>query len=76
MERNTDAPILLANENQSRVISGAVTGIFLNGDSLTNTASVNAAKTALTNASINAVARVGPRLTNGYSLLAWDTDEE
>ncbi|MGB7747576.1 MAG: discoidin domain-containing protein [Verrucomicrobiia bacterium] len=47
------------NENQSRVISGAVTGIFLDGDDLTDSASISAAQTSLTNAAINAVARAG-----------------
>jgi alpha-galactosidase len=47
------------NENQSRVISGAITGVFLDGDSLTNAASIGAAQRCLTNAAINSVARVG-----------------
>jgi len=46
-------------ENQSRVISGAVTGVFLNGDSLTNAATISAAQRSLTNAAINAVAASG-----------------
>ena len=45
------------NENQSRLLSGAVTGLFLDGDSLTNAASINAAQSCLTNAAINALAR-------------------
>ncbi len=48
-----------ANEVQSRVINGAVTGLFLNGSILTNSASISLAQTCLTNAAINAVARVG-----------------
>jgi hypothetical protein len=48
-----------ANENQSRLISGAVTGLFLNGDSLTNAASISAAQNCLTNAAIDDVARAG-----------------
>ena len=47
------------NENQSRLICGAVTGIFLDGDVLTNSASQAAAQMCLTNAAINTVARVG-----------------
>jgi hypothetical protein len=47
------------NEVQSRLINGAITGLFLNGSILTNTASVALAQMCLTNAAINAVARVG-----------------
>lgn len=47
------------NEAQSRVINGAVTGLMLNGSILTNAASVGLAQTCLTNAALNAVARVG-----------------
>jgi hypothetical protein len=47
------------NEDQSRMINGAVTGLILNGSILTNTASVALAKQCLTNAAINTVARVG-----------------
>jgi len=47
------------NENQSRLINCAITGVFLGGDSLTNSASVVAAKTCLTNRAINDVARGG-----------------
>jgi hypothetical protein len=47
------------NENQSRLISCAITGVFLDGDSLTNSASQNRAVACLTNAAINAVARTG-----------------
>jgi hypothetical protein len=47
------------NENQSRLISGAVTGIFLDGDDLTTTAGQAAAQSCLSRSSINAVARVG-----------------
>lgn len=45
------------NEAQSRLISGALTGLFLNGDSLTNSASIGTAQNCLTNAAIDAVAR-------------------
>ena len=51
------------NENQSRLISGAITGIFLDGDDLTSSNGQQAADTCLTNASINAVARVGRSFT-------------
>lgn len=47
------------NENQSRLISGAVTGIFLDGDDLTTTAGQVAAQSCLGRSSINAVAREG-----------------
>ena len=47
------------NEIQSRLINGAITGLFLNGSILTNAASVSLAQMCLTNAAINAVARVG-----------------
>jgi hypothetical protein len=47
------------NEVQSRLINGAITGVFLNGSILTNAASIHLAQTCLTNAAINAVARVG-----------------
>jgi hypothetical protein len=46
------------NENQSRLISGAVTGLYLGGDDLTTTAGQNAARNCLGRNSINAVARV------------------
>ncbi len=45
------------NENQSRLISGAVTGLFLDGDDLTTTAGQTAAQTCLGKQSINALAR-------------------
>lgn len=48
-----------ANEVQSRLINGAVTGLFLNGSILTNAASVATAQMCLTNPAINSVARVG-----------------
>lgn len=49
-----------ANENQSRLISGAISGtVFLNGDDLASTTGQNLARTCLTNASINEVARAG-----------------
>ena len=47
------------NENQSRLISGAVTGLFLDGDALTNAVGQAIAEEMLTNAAIDAVARVG-----------------
>ncbi|MGH7990903.1 MAG: hypothetical protein ACREDS_12035, partial [Limisphaerales bacterium] len=47
------------NENQSRLINCAITGVFLNGSILTNSASINLAQLCLTNAAINNVARVG-----------------
>lgn len=46
-------------ENESRLINCAVTGLYLNGSILTNAASIAAAQLCLTNAAINAVARVG-----------------
>ena len=48
-----------SNEVQSRLINGAVTGVYLNGSILTNAASISLAQTCLTNAAINAVARTG-----------------
>ena len=51
------------NENQSRLISGAVTGVFLDGDDLTTSNGQAAAQTCLTNAAINSVARVGQTFT-------------
>jgi hypothetical protein len=47
------------NEMQSRLINGAVTGLYLNGSILTNAASMARAQLCLTNAAINAVARIG-----------------
>lgn len=47
------------NENQSRLINCAITGLFLDGDTLTNAASQAAARMCLTNRAINDVARVG-----------------
>ncbi|MEI9960411.1 MAG: hypothetical protein WDM76_04545 [Limisphaerales bacterium] len=47
------------NEAQSRLISGAVTGMLLNGDDLTTAAGQTAAKRFLTNSAINDVARTG-----------------
>jgi hypothetical protein len=46
-------------ENQSRVICGAVTGLFLDGDSLSNSASIGLAQLCLTNPALNAVDRAG-----------------
>ena len=51
------------NENQSRLISGAVTGLFLGGDDVTTTNGQQAAQACLTNAAINTVARVGRTFT-------------
>ena len=49
-----------ANENQSRLISGAVSGtLFLNSDDLTSSTGQTLAMNCLTNAGINAVARIG-----------------
>jgi hypothetical protein len=48
-----------ANEVQSRLINGAITGLFLNGSILTNAASIAMAEMCLTNPAINSVARVG-----------------
>jgi hypothetical protein len=48
---------LTTNENQSRLISGAITGLMLDGDALTNAANIAVAATYLTNSAINAVAR-------------------
>lgn len=50
---------LTTNENQSRLINCAITGVFLDGDSFTNASSQSAAISNLTNAAINAVARMG-----------------
>ncbi|MGH7971361.1 MAG: hypothetical protein ACREIC_21800, partial [Limisphaerales bacterium] len=47
------------NENESRVICGAITGLFLDGDSLSNSASIGAAQLSLTNAALDALARGG-----------------
>jgi len=52
-----------ANEAQSRLISGAVTGVFLNGDDLTTAAGQAGAQPYLTNAAINDVARAGRTFT-------------
>ncbi len=51
------------NEDQSRLINCAITGVFLNGSLLTNSASVALAQTYLTNAAIDDVARVGQTFT-------------
>ncbi|MGH7978552.1 MAG: hypothetical protein ACREE6_04210 [Limisphaerales bacterium] len=47
------------DEDQSRLINCAITGLYLNGGILTNPVSIYYAKLCLTNAAINAVARVG-----------------
>jgi hypothetical protein len=52
-----------SNEDQSRLISCAITGVFLNGSILTNSASMATAQTYLTNAAIDAVARTGRTFT-------------
>ena len=51
------------NEVQSRLINCAITGVFLNGSILTNVVSIGTAQTCLTNAAIDAVARVGRTFT-------------
>jgi hypothetical protein len=51
------------NENQSRLINGAVTGVFLDGDDLTSSNGQQAAQLCLTNAAIDNVARVGQTFT-------------
>jgi len=49
-----------ANENQSRLISGAISGtVFLDSDDLASSTGQTLALTCLTNAAINAVARLG-----------------
>ncbi|TAL01926.1 MAG: hypothetical protein EPO07_07930 [Verrucomicrobia bacterium] len=48
-----------ANEAQSRLISGAVTGMMLNGDDLSTSTGQSAAATYLSNPAINDVARSG-----------------
>jgi hypothetical protein len=50
------------NEAQSRLISGAVTGLMLDGDDVTSASGQTNARTYLTNACINALARVGQTL--------------
>ncbi|HWD18347.1 MAG TPA: carbohydrate-binding protein [Verrucomicrobiae bacterium] len=52
-----------ANEQQSRLISGAVTGVFLDGDDLTTSAGEQGADACLTNAALNEVARDGRTFT-------------
>ncbi|MGH7993748.1 MAG: hypothetical protein ACREDQ_09545, partial [Limisphaerales bacterium] len=52
-----------SNEDQSRLINCAITGVFLNGSILTNSASIALARTYLTNAAIDAVARTGQTFT-------------
>jgi hypothetical protein len=51
------------NEAQSRLISGAVTGVFLNGDDLTTAAGQAGAQNFLTNPKIDDVARSGQTFT-------------
>ena len=51
------------NENQGRLISGAVTGIFLDGDDLTTAGGQAAAQICLTDATINRVASIGRTFT-------------
>ncbi|HXA45016.1 MAG TPA: hypothetical protein VNZ25_05880, partial [Candidatus Angelobacter sp.] len=51
------------NENQSRLIGDAVTGIFLDGDDLTTAGGQAAAQMCLTNAAINRVASTGRTFT-------------
>ena len=47
------------NENQSRLINAAITGLFLDGDDLTGSSGQQGADYGLTNSFINAVARLG-----------------
>ncbi len=47
------------NENQSRLINAAVTGLFLDGDDLTGSSGQQGADYGLTNSLINAMARCG-----------------
>jgi hypothetical protein len=47
------------NEAQSRLISGAVTGVFLDGDDVTSTAGQTAAQNFLTDSAMDGVARIG-----------------
>jgi hypothetical protein len=51
------------NEAQSRLISGAVTGVFLDGDDLATATGQTVAHGFLTNAAIDALARVGRTFT-------------
>jgi autotransporter-associated beta strand protein len=51
------------NEAQSRLISGAVTGLMINGDDLTTASGQNAAQEFLTNSAIDNVARAGQTFT-------------
>jgi len=51
------------NENQSRLINCAVTGVFLDGDDLTTSDGQAAVQGMLTNQAIDAVARVGQTFT-------------
>ena len=52
-----------AYEAQSRLISGAVTGVFLDGDDLTTTSGQTGSQSFMTNAAINDVARAGRTFT-------------
>jgi hypothetical protein len=51
------------NEQQSRLINGAVTGIFLDGDDVTTISGQQGARSCLTNIAINSVAREGRTFT-------------
>lgn len=51
------------NEAQSRLISGTVTGLMLNGDDLTTASGRSAAQTYLANAAVDAVAQAGRTFT-------------
>jgi hypothetical protein len=51
------------NEAQSRLISGAVTGVFLNGDDLITATGQAAAQNFLTNPAMDDVARIGSTFT-------------
>ncbi len=48
-----------SNENQSRIINAAITGVFLDGDNLTTTNGQQGADYGLNRCAINAVARLG-----------------
>ena len=51
------------NEMQSRLISGAVTGLMLDGDDVTSISGRTGARTCLTNLAINTLARSGRTFT-------------
>lgn len=51
------------NEQQSRLISGAITGVFLDGDDVTIASGQQGAQSCLTNSAIDSVARAGCTFT-------------